>query len=155
MEFPEAELIRKTIILRKLDLPPSVLLTKRSLLRWLALSLGLISEKESRTALLEIMDALFYFLLKKEKNPTSEEIKNYLEREKHVQVSERLVRYHLNKLISLGLIMRKDGCYCINSAPNAERGDLVASADFYIRKEVEEWNSQIKRALKKFIEFYK
>lgn len=155
MELPEAELIRKTIILRKLDLPPSVLLTKRSLLRWLALSLGLISENESRTALLEIMDALFYFLLKKGKNPTSEEIKNYLEREKHMQVSERLVRYHLNKLISLGLLTRKNARYYINPAPNAERDDVAASVDFYIKKEVEEWSEQIKRALNKFIEFYK
>ncbi len=155
MEFPEAGLIRKTIVLRKLDLPPSVLLTKRSLLRWLALSFGLMSEKESRTTLLEILDALFYFLFKRKVNPSSAEIKKYLENEKHINISERLVRYHLNKLIELGVIARRNACYYINPAPNAEREDLVASADYYIKKEVEEWSNQVKQALEKFLEFYK
>jgi len=155
MEFPEASLIRKTILLRKLDLPPSVLLTKRSLLRWLALSFGLISERESRTTLLEILDALFYFILKKKINPSSEDIKKYLESEKHINISERLVRYHLNKLIELGVMVRRNAHYYINPAPNAEREDLAACIEFYIKKEVEEWNNQVKKALDKFLEFYK
>ena len=155
MEFPETELIRKTIVLRKLDLPPSVLLTKRSLLRWLALSLGLISEGESRATLLEIMDALFYFMLKKNTNPSSADIKRYLETEKHISISERLVRYHLNKLIELGIIARRNAHYFINPAPNAERKDLAASMEFYIRREIEEWCEQTKQALNKFTEFYR
>jgi len=155
MEFPEAELIRKTIVLRKLDLPPSVLLTKRSLLRWLALSFGLISERESRTMLLEIIDALFYFLLKKNINPSSADIKKYLETERHISISERLVRYHLNKLIKLGVIARKNTRYYINPAPNAEREDLAASTKFYIKKELEEWYEQIEKALNKLTELHR
>ena len=41
-ELPEAGLVRKTITLREMDLPPEVKLTKKSLLRWFALSTGLI-----------------------------------------------------------------------------------------------------------------
>ena len=46
--IPEAELIRKEVILRKMDFPSNISLTKNSLLRWCALSTGFISPKESR-----------------------------------------------------------------------------------------------------------
>ncbi|HIH21332.1 MAG TPA: hypothetical protein HA222_01560, partial [Candidatus Diapherotrites archaeon] len=42
-EFPEAELVRRVFVVREMDLPPQVLLTKRSLLRWFALASGMIS----------------------------------------------------------------------------------------------------------------
>jgi len=69
-QLPEAELIRNTYIIREMDIPPQVKLTKRSLLRWLALSLGLISENESRSTVLDVLDALFYFQFAKSQNPT-------------------------------------------------------------------------------------
>ena len=70
-QLPESELVRKTFILKKMDLPPSVQLTKRSLIRWFALSFGLISEKESRDTVLNVLDALFHFLLYKKQNPST------------------------------------------------------------------------------------
>jgi hypothetical protein len=44
MRHPESDFVRKTFTFRRMDLPPQVLLTKKSLLRWIALSMGLISE---------------------------------------------------------------------------------------------------------------
>ncbi len=153
MEIPETSLIRKTLILRKLDLPPNVMLTKRSLLRWLALSLGLISERESRTTVLHILDGIFYFLLSKKQNPTSADIKQYLEKEKHLLISERLVRYHLRKLTELGILTRKNARYAINPAPDAER-ENIASAVYYIKEDVSQCCKTIEKALEKLSEFY-
>ena len=38
--IPEAELVRSEFVIRQLDMPPSISLTKKSLLRWVALSLA-------------------------------------------------------------------------------------------------------------------
>ena len=66
MEFPESALIRQEHIVRDLQFPSEVKHTRRSLVRWVALSLGLISPKESRQLLLDIMEALFWFHFCKE-----------------------------------------------------------------------------------------
>ncbi|MCD6478364.1 MAG: hypothetical protein J7L44_00580 [Candidatus Diapherotrites archaeon] len=155
MELPEASLVRKTLIIRKLDLPESVLLTKRSLLRWLALSLGLISEKESRKMAIEILDALFHYLFSMKRNPSAEQIKRFLEEKRNIRISERLVRYHLNKLIELGILTRKNACYCINPAPQGERDDIIKALEYYTREELEHSLEHIKIAMEKLIEKYR
>lgn len=154
-EFPEAGLIRSTLTVRRLDLPQSVLMTKRSLLRWLALSLGLISEKESRRTSIEILDALFYFLFSKKANPSVELIKKYLEEKRNIKISERLIRYHLEKLVQAGFIARKKGSYSINPAPQGERDDAIASIEYYMRAEFEQSLKHILLAMEKLIEKYK
>jgi len=60
---PESEFVRKTFTIKRMDLPPSVQLTKRSLLRWFALSFGLISECESRDTVFNVLVAVFHFLV--------------------------------------------------------------------------------------------
>jgi len=154
-EFPEAGLIRSTLTLRRLDLPQSVFMTKRSLLRWIALSLGLISENESRRASIEVLDALFYFLFSKKANPSIEQIKKYLEEKRNVKISERLIRYHLDKLVHCGFIARKKRTYCINPAPQGEREDIIASIEYYTKAELEESLKHILIAMEKLIEKYK
>lgn len=152
--FPEAELLRGELNLRKLDLPQSVTMTKRSLLRWVCLSIGIVSEKESRRIGIEVIDALFYFLFSEKKKPTAEQIKKYLEEKKDIKTSERLVRYHLQKLIDMHIIERKGGCYCINAAPNAEREDFVAAVEYHLRTEFEKSIKQIILGIDKLVEKY-
>ena len=135
-ELPEAGLVRKTITLREMDLPPEVKLTKKSLLRWFALSTGLISEKESRTTGLDILDALFYLQLSKNRQPTTQDIQQLIKSKRGREVSEKLIRYHLKRLIDLGFLRRKKNKYLFNNAPEGEMTDLRSSYQHWVSKNV-------------------
>lgn len=153
-EFPEANLIRKTLIVRQMDVPPEVQLTKRSLLRWFALSVGLISEKESRAMVLNILDSLFYFLYSKKTNPSTNDIKFHLKEKFETDTSEKLIRYHLNKLIDFGLITRKKKLYYINPSPVGERDSLPQSFSYWVDKHYKECFPNIETVLQKLSESY-
>lgn len=138
-----------------MDLPPSVLLTRRSLLRWFALSFGLISENESRTTVLSVLDALFYFLFQEEKEPSTTELHEFLLKKFGVDVSEKLLRYHLNKLIKAGVLKRKKQRYCINSSPEGERNSLRASFDYWVKLPVLKNLERIEKVVKQLEKTYK
>jgi len=153
-EFPESSLVRGVFVIREMDLPPQVLLTKRSLLRWFALASGLISEQESRSTVLEVLDALFYFQFQKRVDPTALEVIKYI-REKHSKkVSEKLLRYHLNKLIALNLLRRKTRKYSFNPSPYAERKDLKASYNYWVREHLEKSLKDLEFAIGRLQESY-
>lgn len=154
MRHPESELVRKTFAFRKMDLPPQVLLTKKSLLRWIALSLGLISENESRSTLIEIIDAFFFFVFSKKERPSSQQIKAFLEKNRGIVISEKLVRYHLNRLCGLGFIAHEKGKYFLNPAPDSERDDLAAAFKHWYKRELEESFSTLEKALEKTQQAY-
>ena len=61
MELNEAELIEKEMTIRNLRLTKEVLETRRSIARWLALSLGVINPGESRLSAVAVLDALMNF----------------------------------------------------------------------------------------------
>ena len=153
MEFPEAELIRKTFTIRKMDFPPEVAMTKRSLLRWFALSFGLISEKESRSTILDVLDAFFVFQVSKKQSPTTLELLAYL-KENEKKIDEKLLRYHLKRLIDVGLIERRKGKLSFVSAPDADRNDIVKGFGYNIGKPLQESVNGISNALEKLQEKY-
>ena len=153
--IPEAELVRKSFTLRKMDLPPSVELTKRSMLRWFALSFGLISEQESRDTVFNVLDALFHFLLSKKQNPSTLDIQAYISEKYHKKVSEKLLRYHVNKLIAIELLQRKSNRYFLNNSPNAEPNMLVESFKHWVKNPVNETMDDVERVLFKISESYK
>jgi len=155
VQHPESELVRKTFILKKMDLPPSVQLTKRSLIRWFALSFGLISEKESRDTVLNVLDALFHFLLLKKQNPSTLDIQAYIDDKHHQKISEKLLRYHLNRLIALDLVQRKQNRYFLNNSPVSEPDNLVESFNFWVKKPVNESLDDIEKVLGKISDSYK
>lgn len=136
MEHPESSLIRKEWIVRQMDLPPEVKLTRRSLLRWFALSIGLISPKESRSTILSILDGLFILLLSKKQNPTTLELQAFLKEKNKVQISEKLLLYHLKRLIDLNLIVRKRKRYFLNPAPDSPTGDFTATLNHWMSKQL-------------------
>lgn len=154
-QLPEAELVRKTFIIKKMDLPPSVQLTKRSLLRWFALSFGLLSEQESRDTVLNVLDALFFFLLSKKQNPSTLELQAYISEKYHKKISEKLLRYHLNRLIALELLQRKSNRYFLNNSPSAEPGNIVESFNYWVKKPVNDSLDDIANALEKIAVSYK
>ena len=153
--IPEAELVRKEYLLRQLDMPPSVSLTKKSLLRWCALSLGLISKNESRDKGFLVLDALFHFLFSKKTNPTTLDIQSRIKEKNKLEMSEKLIRYHLNRLIEIGIIERKGLKYKVNPAPNSEkRNSLKESFEHWFKKEMDKQTDEIGNALEKMQKSY-
>ncbi len=153
-EFPEAELVRKTFTIRAMDLPPNVQFTRRSMLRWFALSFGLISENESRSTVLDVLDALFVFNFSKKANPSTVEIQEFL-KEKSKPVSDKLLRYHLKRLIDCGFISRKKLRYYFTSAPNAEKHDVKAGFSHNVTESVTKTLNEIEAMLEKLADNYR
>lgn len=153
--IPEAELIRKEYIVRQIDFPESVSLTKKSMLRWCCLSLGLISPKETRDKGFLVFDALFTFLFTKKNLPTTLDIKAFIKEKNSVEMSEKLIRYHLNRVIDLGLIAREGIHYKVNSSPTSEmRDSLKESFNAWARKNLEIEMDKISLALEKMQKSY-
>jgi len=153
--FPESDLVRRTFTLREMDFPPEVKLTKRSLLRWFALSTGLISPQESRATFLEVLDCLLYFQVKKKQNPTTLEIQDYLKKKNGKEVSEKLIRYHLKRLLDLNFLRRKQNKYFFNNSPKAEKDDLKEAYNYWISKTISKTLENNETVLEQLIKSYK
>ena len=154
-EFPESSLVRKTFVIRQMDLPPSVKLTKRSMLRWFALSFGLISSGESRSTVLLVLDSLFSLLLSSKQNPSTTDIQHYIKEKFQKKISEKLIRYHLNRLIESGLLVRKKARYFLNNNPYAEPNSLKESFSYWIKQPVNNGMTDIEGVLSSISDSYK
>lgn len=154
MEFPEAELVRKTFILRQMDLPPNVQFTRKSLVRWFALAVGLISEKESRSTILEVLDAVFIFNFSKKNPPTTNELQEFLNKEKKLGISDKLLRYHLKRMVDVGLIERKKLRYRFSASPYADKHDFRAGFSHHVSTSVHKSLTEIEGVLDKIVNNY-
>jgi len=153
--IPEGEYIRKEIIIREMDFPPSVSLTKKSLLRWCCLSLGLISKNETRDKGFLVFDTLFTFLFSKKEMPATLDIQEQIKQKYSIEMSEKLIRYHLNRLIGIGLLQRDGLKYKINPSPSSEkRNSVKESFDYWVRKEIEKNIQSTSEALDKLQKLY-
>ena len=152
--FPESALVRRTLTLREMDLPPTTALTKRSLLRWVSLSLGLISQKESRSTFLDVFDAFLHFQLTKGKEPNTQELRDFLKEKYKKSVSEKLIQYHMGRLVSLHLVECRKRRYSLNNAPNSERGDLKQSFNHWFGSALQRSSQNVEYALDKLEKTY-
>ena len=103
MELPEAKLIKSEILLREMQLTDEVKMTRKSLVRWIALSLGLISPNESRQSILNLLEALLFYHLKEKREPNYQDVQDYL-KQQSAEMNEKTVRYHLTQLKKAGVI---------------------------------------------------
>ncbi len=148
MELPESNLIRKTFTVREMDLPPEIQLTKKSLLRWFALASGLISEKESRTTVLDILDALFVLNLGQKIEPTTLEIQKFIKDKTGKAVGEKLIRYHLKRLLDINFLRRKKNkFYSFNNSPESHARDLKASYNYWVTQATKKSMDNTERVL--------
>ncbi len=108
--IPEAKLINSETTIRELTPTSEVKLTKKSMVRWLALSLGLVSPNESRTLVLDILEVLFAAHIKKQRLST-QELLDQLEKNTNEKPNPKAVYYHLLKLKDTGLLKNKDMKY--------------------------------------------
>ncbi|MFA4906781.1 MAG: hypothetical protein WC602_00735 [archaeon] len=153
--FPESGLVRKTYCIRRLDFPPSVRLTRKSLLRWFALSIGLISERESRQTALDILDSVLYSIFALREPMTSEELLGLIKHRSDKTVSEKLLLYHLHRLAELGLIVRKKKRYCFNSAPKSAPDSFAEGFNHWVSADAIETLSGIESAFEELSKVYK
>lgn len=129
--IPESKLIRSELTLRELSLPDDVLLARKSLVRWLALSFGMIAPNETRRLLLDILDVLLEFQAKKE-TPTTRDIVARLEEMAKKKQNPKAVYYHLQKLMESGLLTRRKGRYCFGDDENKSLSEIFRG--FYVKK---------------------
>ena len=129
--LPESSLIKSELILRDLALPEEVKLAKKSLIRWLALSMGLMLPNESRKLLLEVFEALINFHAKNQ-TPTTKEIITKIEEITGKPPYPKAVYYHLLRLKESGLISRKKGVYYFGDVPGKKLNEIIR--EYYASK---------------------
>jgi len=151
--IPESEYIEETITVRDMRLPSDVTLTKRSLIRWIALSLGLINPNESRKSLIYLIEILFENQLKNKTGISVEQIMKEVEKkEMDKSFSEKTVRYHLLRLEKKGFVKRKNIYYSLSVSDFSED-----SIENMIEEYVERQNKamdKVKMALNKLKGLY-
>jgi len=149
--IPESKLIRSEFTLRDMSLPDEVLIARKSLIRWLAVSLGMILPNESRQLLLDVLEVLLEFQIKGE-NPTTRDILQRLEVLTKTEQNPTAVYYHLLRLKNIGILDRKKGRYRPGSGPESSLKEIFRH--FYERK-AESAFSNIETALDKLEKSYR
>lgn len=148
--IPESKLIKSELTLRELALPEDVLIARKSLVRWIALSLGLISPNETRKLLLDVFDVLLEFHLANE-NPTTKDIVERLEKNTKNKQNPKAIYYHLLRLKEIGIISRKKGRYALGDGNSTKLSDIFKN--FYMKKSEKAFEN-IGTALKKLENSY-
>ncbi|MEM3364033.1 MAG: winged-helix domain-containing protein [Candidatus Micrarchaeia archaeon] len=108
--IPESQYIESTIVVRDMRMPQEVTLTKASLIRWLALALGLINPNESRKSLIDLVEVLLNHQLRTRQGMSVDDIMSALKSAGKV-CSEKTVRYHLLRMERRGVVRRKNKEY--------------------------------------------
>ena len=148
-EINESKFIEKELTLRKLRLSREVLETRRSMVRWLALSLGIINPGESRIQALYVLDGIFNFQFKKKQDPSVQELSEYINTN-WGHINEKTLRYHLLRLKNAGILGNLKGKYFMMVPENGEKYDEAAWVDFYFDSEVSPIKDKLKTVLKEF-----
>jgi hypothetical protein len=156
MQIPEAALIEREFIIRDMQLTKEVRMTKKSLVRWLALSLGLISPNESRKSILDLLEALFYFQFSENKDPDVHELAGHMQKSQEGStVSEKTILYHLLQLKNAGIVRREKGRYSFSVSPYSEKGDVASSIEYNYKSRSDAAFLKIQEALNSLRKMYR
>lgn len=149
-KLPEKDLIEGEMTLRTLRIPDDIKETSRPLIRWFALSLGLISPGETRQGVLAVIDSLLHFNLKKGRMAEIPELMDYITKESvfKMDLSEKSVRYHLGQLKKSGLIESRKGKYGIIRSPYSN--ELVEGIKYWLATNL----GELEKRLDRFVELY-
>ena len=146
MELNEAELIEKEMTIRNLRLTKEVLETRRSIARWLALSLGVINPGESRLSAVAVLDALMNFQFTKQQDPTYDELERYIS-EKWEPMNEKTLRYHLLRMKKLGLVENSKGKFYLKPPSVGDRFDANTWASMLFSEEYKQIAQKVTEAI--------
>lgn len=150
MGMPESSLVRGECLVRDLQLNDDVKMTRKALVRYLALSLGLISKNETRSGMLEVLEALLYFHHNHQQTGAHPGIYEILEKIKEIKKAEpnpKAVRYHLLELKKQGIIEAKKRRYGFVLAPLQEDDDLGSALSYSYGQRLDSAFEKIRRAL--------
>lgn len=149
--IPESRLINSELTIRELALPEDVLLARKSLIRWIALSLGMIAPNESRTLLLDILDVVLECHIRNEQ-PTTKDIIAKLEKKTKNKQNAKAIYYHLQRLKDGGILTRKKGRYYLGDGDEKNLKEIFQK--IYLKK-ADHAFSNIGKALDKLENGYK
>ena len=147
MEVNESKLIERELTIRNLRITKEVMETRRSLVRWLALSLGVISPGESRLSAVSVLDAILYFQFAERKDPSVEELMNYITGSWGV-INEKTLRYHLLQLKKASIVENAKGRYFLLMPEVGDRYDANLWVTNYLDSQVNPIKEKIISALK-------
>lgn len=151
MQISEAKLIEKEITLRNLRVSKEMMETRRSMIRWLALSLGIINPGESRQGAIAVLDALLYFQFALKRDPSVEELMEHIDTT-WGPINEKTLRYHLLQLKKAKMLDNSKSHYFLVHSGTVERYDELAWLSDYIDREVIPIKENISKVLKELKE---
>ncbi len=107
--------IRSEWTLREMELPPELLTSRKALVRWVAMALGLLSPNDGREGALYVLEAVFEYEFGRGRAPSFEDIysfvsRRFLERGRKAP-TEEAVRHHLRRMMRMGVVERVGGAY--------------------------------------------
>lgn len=153
--LPESSLILNEVTVRNLQLPDSVKMTKKSLVRWIALASGLINPKESRRTSLDVLEVLFEFQMKDRIDPTVEEIMGALKAaDPAYGEREKAVRYHLTQLKDRGFLDSEGGKWFFKIPSTGQKWDVAFSFESALRSDFETGAQKLKDAIRALSDLY-
>ncbi len=144
----ESRLIENEVRLRNLRVTKETLETRRSMVRWLALSLGVINPGESRHGALAVLYAILHFHLSAgSKEPTVEDMAGYIG-EAWGPMNEKTLRYHLLQLKKAGLVENAKGRYFLAGRQQHGLSDAPTQLTAHLSGEIDGIISNIGKVLK-------
>ncbi len=147
MEINESKLIEREFTLRDIRITKEVTDTRRSIVRWLALSLGIISPGESRLTAVSVLDSMLYFQFNERKDPSVEEISGYINKS-WGEINEKTLRYHLLQLKKTGIVNNSKGKYYLIAPDIGDRYDPDIWIINYLDSQLNPIREKLKTAIK-------
>lgn len=147
MELNEAKLIEKEFTLRNLRITKEVTETRRSIVRWLALTFGVISPGESRQSAVSVLDAILYFQFNEKRDPSVEELSEYINK-LWGAINEKTLRYHLLQLKKANIVMHSKGRYYLSSPEVGDKYDVDLWVSNYLDSQVNPIKEKVTTAIK-------
>jgi hypothetical protein len=147
MALNEAELIERELTVRDLRLTKEVLETRRSIVRWLALSLGIINPGESRLSAIAVLDAMINFQFVRKVDPDYNDLEGYIT-ENWERMNEKTLRYHLLRMKKMGLLENSKGKFYFKPPTLGDRFNPSVWASNLFSEEYRQISVKIDEALR-------
>ncbi|MGC8651759.1 MAG: hypothetical protein ACP5UH_00700 [Candidatus Micrarchaeia archaeon] len=146
MDVNESRLIINELTLRELRITKDVTETRRSILRWLALALGIISPGESRLSAVSVLDAILYYQFYVHKDPEVAELSQYIN-SSWGPINEKTLRYHLLQMKRAGIVENSKGKYFLRKPETGEPSDISQWVSSYIDSRINPIKSKLSDVL--------
>lgn len=147
MELNESKLIEREITLRNMMITKEVTETRRSLVRWLALAMGIINPGESRLSAVAVLDSVLYFQFSERKDPSVQELSDYISKNWE-PMNEKTLRYHLLQLKKASVVDNSKGVYYLATLSGDQKYNEEAWIVNYFNSEVQPIRDKIISAVK-------